>query len=87
MTVYVAPVKDLMFVLEEVAGLDEVAALPGCEEVGIDLVSAVLEEASRLAEEVIAPLNKISDQQGATYANYEVKTSPRSEERRVGKEC
>ncbi len=76
MTVYVAPVKDLMFVLEEVAGLDEVAALPGCEEVGIELVSAVLEEASRLAEEVIAPLNKISDQQGATCANYEVKTSP-----------
>ena len=76
MTVYVAPVKDLMFVLEEVAGLDEVAALPGCDEVGIDLVSAVLEEASRLAEEVIAPLNKISDQQGATYANNEVKTSP-----------
>jgi len=76
MTVYVAPVKDMMFVLEEVAGLDEVAALPGCEDVGADLVSAVLDEASRLAEEVIAPLNKASDQQGATFANHEVTTSP-----------
>jgi len=76
MTVYVAPVKDMMFVLEEVAGLDEVAALPGCDEVGADLVSAVLEEAGRLAEEVIAPLNKAADQQGATFANYEVKTAP-----------
>lgn len=76
MTVYVAPVKDMMFVLEEVAGLDEVTALPGCDEVGADLVSAVLEEAGRLAEEVIAPLNKTSDQQGATFANGEVKTSP-----------
>ena len=76
MTVYVAPVKDMMFVLEEVAGLDEVTALPGCEEVSADLVSAVLDEASRLAEEVIAPLNKTSDQQGATFANYEVTTSP-----------
>jgi len=76
MTVYIAPIKDMLFVLEEIAGLDEVAALPGCEDVGLDLVSAVLEEAARLAEEVIAPLNKGSDQQGASYANYEVKTSP-----------
>ncbi|RTL58094.1 MAG: acyl-CoA dehydrogenase [Rhodocyclaceae bacterium] len=76
MTVYVAPVKDMMFVLEEVAGLDEVAALPGCEDVGADLVSAVLDEAGRLAEEVIAPLNKTSDQQGATFADHAVKTSP-----------
>jgi 3-(methylthio)propanoyl-CoA dehydrogenase len=76
MTVYVAPVKDIMFVLEEVAGLNEVAALAGCEDVSVDLVSAVLEEASRLAEEVIAPLNKGSDWQGATFANDAVTTSP-----------
>ncbi|GAB2182083.1 acyl-CoA dehydrogenase [Denitratisoma sp. agr-D3] len=76
MTVYVAPVKDMMFVLEEVAGLDEVAALPGCDEVGADLVAAVLEEAGRLAEEVIAPLNKTADQQGATFADHAVKTAP-----------
>jgi alkylation response protein AidB-like acyl-CoA dehydrogenase len=76
MTIYIAPIKDMMFVLEEIAGLDEISTLPGCEDVGLDLVSAVLEEAARLAEDVIAPLNKGSDQQGATYANYEVKTSP-----------
>ncbi|HEX5394422.1 MAG TPA: acyl-CoA dehydrogenase [Rhodocyclaceae bacterium] len=73
---YVAPVKDMMFVLEEVAGLDEITALPGCEEVGADLVSAVFEEAGRLAEEVLAPLNKVGDQQGAKYADHKVTTSP-----------
>ncbi len=73
---YVAPLKDMMFVLQEVAGLDEVIALPGCEEVDADLVSAVLEEAGRLAGEVIAPLNKVGDQQGSKWADYRVTTAP-----------
>lgn len=76
MTTYVAPVKDIQFVLEEVAGLDEVTALPGFEDATPDLVSAVLGEAGRLAEEVIAPLNKESDKQGATWADYKVTTAP-----------
>ena len=61
MSDYRAPVKDMGFVVNELAGLAEVAALPGFEEATPDLVEAVLEEASQLASEVIAPTNVIGD--------------------------
>lgn len=64
MTTYLAPVRDMRFVINELAGLNQVAALPGCEEVSPELVEAVLEEAGRLAAEVLAPLNKPGDEQG-----------------------
>ena len=60
-----APVKDMRFVINELAGLEQIAALPGFEEATPDLVEAVLEEAGALATEVIAPTNVIGDQQGA----------------------
>ncbi|HXH02360.1 MAG TPA: acyl-CoA dehydrogenase [Candidatus Competibacteraceae bacterium] len=67
MTTYYAPIRDMRFVIEELAGLAEVAALPAFREaeVGPDLVEAVLEEAGKLAAEVLAPLNRPGDQQGA----------------------
>jgi hypothetical protein len=57
MSEYFAPIRDMQFVLKELAGLDEVAQLPGCEEATPDLVDAVLEEAAKFAEEVLSPLN------------------------------
>ncbi|GEO82710.1 acyl-CoA dehydrogenase [Pararhodospirillum oryzae] len=63
MTVYQAPIADLTLALHT-AGLAEVTALPGCEEVGEDLVCAILEEAGKLAAGVLAPLNPVGDRQG-----------------------
>jgi acyl-CoA dehydrogenase len=64
MTAYLAPVRDMRFVLEELVDLDALADLPGYSDVSGDLVEAVLEEAARLAAEVLSPLNRTGDQQG-----------------------
>ena len=48
MSEYIAPLKDMRFVLTELAGLDEVAALPGYEEATPDVVDAILDEAGKL---------------------------------------
>ncbi len=74
MTTYTAPVQDMMFVLDELADLESVATLPGYEEATPDVVQAVLEEAAKLAEGVLAPLNQIGDQQGSRMEGGEVKT-------------
>ncbi|MFQ3789576.1 acyl-CoA dehydrogenase [Halomonas sp. A29] len=61
---YQAPLRDMQFILEELAGLGRVAELPGCEDASPDLVSAVLEEAGKFASGVLAPLNPVGDRQG-----------------------
>ena len=61
---YVAPVRDLKFVLDEIAELPALAALPAFAEATDELVDAVLDEAARMAGEVIAPLNGPGDQTG-----------------------
>src|SRR5271168_666528 len=66
MTAYRAPLQDMRFVINELAGLKNLAALPGYEEVTPELAEAVLEEAARLASEVLAPLNKPGDERGAS---------------------
>lgn len=66
---YAAPIDDMRFVINEVLGLDRLSALPGHEEVSADLLDAVLEEAGKLAGEVLAPLNTIGDQQGSVLEN------------------
>jgi alkylation response protein AidB-like acyl-CoA dehydrogenase len=71
---YVAPVKDMQFVLKHVVGLDQVNQLPGWEEVTDDLVDAILDEASKLANEVLSPLNATGDKQGAKYKDGTVTT-------------
>ncbi|MES3677421.1 acyl-CoA dehydrogenase [Halomonas elongata] len=61
---YQAPLRDMQFILGELAGLDAVAALPDCEEASSDLVNAILEEAGKFASGVLAPLNRRGDQEG-----------------------
>jgi alkylation response protein AidB-like acyl-CoA dehydrogenase len=68
MSIYIAPLRDMRFVMTELAGLNELSALPGFEEVNPELAEAVLEEAAKLATEVLAPLNKTGDEQGARLA-------------------
>ena len=67
MTAYFAPIRDMQFVINELADLSKVAALPAFaeQEVSPELLEAVLEEAAKLATEVLAPLNKSGDVQGA----------------------
>ncbi len=72
MSEYVAPVRDMMFVLRELAGLERVAALPGCAEVTPDLVEAILDEAGRFAREVLSPLNATGDREGARWHDRQV---------------
>ena len=62
---YQAPVDDMKFVLRHLVGLDRVAALDGHDMVSEDLVDAVLDEAGKLASEVIAPLNHAGDMAGS----------------------
>jgi len=69
MSSYVAPLKDMLFVINELAGLDEVAKLPGCEEVNAELVEAVLGEAAKFAQEVLEPLNRVGDKEGSRLAD------------------
>ena len=72
---YTAPVKDMLFVLNELARLPQVAATPEFAEATPDLVGAVLDEAARFASDVIAPLNQPADQQPGQYAEGEVQTA------------
>ncbi|MBN8904726.1 MAG: acyl-CoA dehydrogenase N-terminal domain-containing protein, partial [Rhodospirillales bacterium] len=51
MTDYAAPVRDMRFVLQELVGLDHIAALPDCESLTPDLVDAILDEAAKFAGE------------------------------------
>jgi acyl-CoA dehydrogenase len=61
---YAAPLTDMRFLLQEVAGLAAIAQLPGCADATPDTVGAVLEEAGRFASGVLAPLNSVGDREG-----------------------
>jgi alkylation response protein AidB-like acyl-CoA dehydrogenase len=71
---YTAPIADMRFTLRELVGLEDLAQLPGCENAAPDLVDAVLEEAGKLAGEVLAPLNAIGDKQRSVLENGVVRT-------------
>lgn len=71
---YTAPVKDIAFVLNKVIGLEEIAKLDGFGDATEDMVGAILEESARFTGEVLAPLNAIGDQQGATWSEDGVTT-------------
>ncbi|MBS0347636.1 MAG: acyl-CoA dehydrogenase C-terminal domain-containing protein [Proteobacteria bacterium] len=75
MSNYVAPVKDMLFAMNELAGLQEIVGLPGNEEVSTDLVEAILEEAGKFATEVVDPLNPVGDKQGNKWNNGVVTTA------------
>jgi alkylation response protein AidB-like acyl-CoA dehydrogenase len=74
MSGYSAPVKDMQFVLQALAGLDEIAALPGFGDATPDLVEQILAESAKFCGEVLAPLNWPGDQEGSTWNDGEVAT-------------
>ena len=64
MSTYIAPIRDMQFVLNEIAGLEEICALPGNEECSVELVESILDEASKFATGVLDPINKVGDRVG-----------------------
>jgi alkylation response protein AidB-like acyl-CoA dehydrogenase len=69
-----SPLSDIRFLLTEVHDVGSLTSLPGYSEMTPDLIVSVLEEAGRLCDEVLAPLNQSGDAQGSRYDNGEVRT-------------
>ena len=73
---YRAPVKDMLFVMKELANIDAVAQLPGYEDAGLDTAQAVLEECAKLNEDVVAPLNWDGDINPSSFSDGKVTATP-----------
>ena len=71
---YTAPLRDMQFVLRELAGFAEVANLPGNEELSLELVEQILAENAKFAAGVLAPLNRPGDEEGSVWKDGEVTT-------------
>src|SRR5215813_5792347 len=74
MVTYKAPLRDMRFVLYELHRGEDLAQLPGFEEMTPDLIDPVLEEAAKLCEEVMFPLNRPGDEEGCVFENGVVRT-------------
>ncbi len=73
---YKAPVKDMLFGIRHLAGIDEIAKIPGFEEAGYDTAQAVLEECAKFNEGVVAPLNVEGDRNPSSWKDGKVTTTP-----------
>jgi alkylation response protein AidB-like acyl-CoA dehydrogenase len=73
MSTYRAPLRDMQFALREIAGVEDVAKLPGCEDT-MDVLDSILEEAGAFATGVLDPLNRIGDKEGCKWHDGEVTT-------------
>ena len=73
MPTFAAPARDLQFVLQDLLKVSE-QEIPGFEDLDADFTSAVLEEAGKIANEVLAPLNAVGDTEGCTLENGIVRT-------------
>jgi alkylation response protein AidB-like acyl-CoA dehydrogenase len=73
---YRAPVQDMLFDIRHLAGIEEIAKLPGFEEAGFDTAQAVLEECAKFNEGVVAPLNVEGDRNPSSWKDGKVTTTP-----------
>ncbi|MFM0213283.1 acyl-CoA dehydrogenase [Paraburkholderia sediminicola] len=73
---YTAPIKDMLFVMKELAGLDDIATLPGFEDANLETAQAVLEESAKLCGEVLAPLNVEGDRNPSSWKDGVVTATP-----------
>ena len=78
MTTYKAPLRDMRFVMQDLLNIEKhYRSLPACEEVNQDLIDAILEEAGKFSEEVVAPLNAVGDKEGCRMLDDgEIRTPP-----------
>jgi len=73
---YIAPVKDMLFNIEHLARIDQIAQLPGFEDADLGTAQAVLEESAKFNEDVLAPLNWEGDRNPSAWKNGVVTTTP-----------
>ncbi|MFN3304734.1 MAG: acyl-CoA dehydrogenase [Roseateles sp.] len=74
---YVAPVKDMLFNIQHLAGLDTLTQqVPAFADFGVDTASAVLDECAKLTQDVIAPLNWEGDKNPSSWKDGVVTTTP-----------
>ena len=76
MSAYKAPLNEFIFILKHLINYDAHAELPGYEEVGMEMVEAILPEAAKFFENIIAPTNLETDQQGTRLNDGEVEIAP-----------
>ncbi|KXU84558.1 acyl-CoA dehydrogenase [Caballeronia megalochromosomata] len=73
---YTAPLKDMLFVMDELADIASIATLPGFEDATLETAQAVLDEAAKFNGEVLAPLNAAGDKSPSEWHAGEVTTTP-----------
>ncbi len=73
---YIAPVKDMLFNMQHLAGLDQIAQIPAFEDMGMETAQAVLEECAKLNESVLVPLNWEGDKNPSFFKDGHVTTTP-----------
>jgi alkylation response protein AidB-like acyl-CoA dehydrogenase len=73
---YRAPVKDMLFDMQHLANIEQVAQLPGFEDAGFDTAQAVLEECAKFSEGVLSPLNWEGDKNPSSWKNGVVTATP-----------
>ena len=65
--IYTAPVKDMMFLVDEWIGLDNITSLPGYEDLDRESFEFILEEAGKFCSNELLPINRQGDEHGAPH--------------------
>jgi alkylation response protein AidB-like acyl-CoA dehydrogenase len=73
---YQAPVKDMLFDIRHLAGIDQIAQIPGFQDAGFETAQAVFEECAKFNEGVVAPLNVEGDKNPSSWKDGQVTTTP-----------
>ncbi|WP_162566934.1 acyl-CoA dehydrogenase [Variovorax sp. SRS16] len=73
---YIAPIKDMLFDIEHLANIAQIAQIPGFEDAGLETAQAVLEECARFNQDVVAPLNVAGDRDPSSFKDGKVSTTP-----------
>jgi hypothetical protein len=73
---YKAPLKDMLFNIQHLACIDQIAQIPGFEDAGFDTAQAVLDECAKFSEGVLAPLNWEGDKNPSSFQSGVVTTTP-----------
>jgi alkylation response protein AidB-like acyl-CoA dehydrogenase len=74
MPTYKAPLREYRFLLRDTFNIEQYSALPGFKDAPLDVVDQILDEAAKLAEDVLQPLNQIGDREGCKLENGVVTT-------------
>ena len=73
---YQAPLQDMLFAMQDLAGLSSVSALPGFEDYDLATAQAVMQESAKFCQEVVAPLNRVGDKDPSSFKDGAVSTTP-----------